>query len=155
MTAQGKISKADQHVSEISKNFMAPGYSLCLFKLSLQVHTWALLNSMLGFHCSVQRVFDQTNLCLLTLICLCLCKITATGLKWSCAFINNRNAMCFINTFDFRNLDKKPDYSMSKTEAQMPSHAGLSPRSESIKNFWMQIKKPLGSVAHLYSNQKH
>lgn len=62
MTAQGKISKADQHVSEISKNFMAPGYSLCLFKLSLQVHIWALLNSMLGFHCSVQRVFDQTNL---------------------------------------------------------------------------------------------
>lgn len=63
--------------------------------------------------------------------------------------------MCFINTFDFRNLDKKLDDLMNKIGAQMPSHAGWSPRNQSIKNFSMQIKKPLGSVAHLYSNQKH
>lgn len=42
---------------------------------------------MLDFHCSVQLAFDQTNICLVILICLCLYKITATGLRYSLLII--------------------------------------------------------------------
>ena len=157
MTAHCKNLQSRPTHFWISKNLMAFGYPLCLFKLSLQIYTWALLNSRwnhAGFSLhTFTQLASESNKCLSRDSHLPLHTITATGPRDSCAFINTTIAMGFTNPSYFRNLEKKPDHFMNKTGVQLPSHARQSSGCQSVKYFWLKIKKvkPLGCIAYLLS----